>query len=82
MTLILEDCGCRVETNGIPYRCDRHKRRSIGQETPYERHAALGHHTTQYSPNGVDKIEECTECPMRFLHNSAFGYPITLYPIA
>lgn len=48
--------------------------------TPYQRHEQLGHEMTRYSPNGVDIIEECTECGARWLHNPCIGYPVTLYP--
>ena len=48
-------------------------------ETPYERHAKLGHgDMSRYSPNGVDIVEECQVCNERWLHNPCFGYPITL----
>lgn len=46
--------------------------------TPYERHAELDHHMTRHSPNGVDIIEECSDCGMRWLHNPAIGYPVTM----
>ncbi len=46
--------------------------------TPYQKHQALEHESTFYSPNGVDEVEECADCYMRFLHNPCIGYPITL----
>jgi hypothetical protein len=49
-------------------------------KTPYEEHAELNHHMTRYSPNGIDIIEECSECGARFLHNPSIGYPISLSP--
>jgi len=48
--------------------------------TPYQKHAQLDHKTSRYSPNGIDIIEECDECHMRFLHNPAIGYPVTIPP--
>lgn len=48
--------------------------------TPYERHQQRNHQMTRYSPNGVDIIEECTNCGARWLHNPAIGYPVTLRP--
>jgi len=50
--------------------------------TPYQQHAAYGHVTCRFSPNGVQIIEECSQCGMRFLHDPCFGYPITMrtYP--
>jgi len=46
--------------------------------TPYQKHNLLNHQTSRYSPNGIDTLEECEDCGMRFLHSVAFGYPITL----
>ena len=46
--------------------------------TPYQKHAKLKHKTSQYSPNGVDIIEECEDCYMQFLHTPAIGYPVTI----
>ena len=48
--------------------------------TPYQRHKTLSHVTTWYSPDGYQKIEECTQCLGRWLHDPSIGYPITLYP--
>jgi hypothetical protein len=50
------------------------------RQTPYQRHAALGHHMSRYSPNGIDIIEECDDCPLRFIHSPCVGYPITMHP--
>jgi hypothetical protein len=50
-------------------------------ETPYENHAALDHSFSRYSPNGFDLIEECDDCPMRFLRSPTCIYPITLRPM-
>ena len=49
--------------------------------TPYELHESMGHRMTRYSPNGVDIIEECQDCGLRFLHNPSIGYPVTLDPV-
>jgi hypothetical protein len=49
--------------------------------TPYEKHKLLGHKTTWYSPDSYQKIEECSECPMRFLHDPGIGYPTMLSPL-
>mgnify|MGYP001598135500 CR=1 FL=1 len=51
-------------------------------QTPYENHKKSGHPTTEYSPNGIDIIEECTipECGARFLWQSGRDYPLTLLP--
>jgi len=46
--------------------------------TPYQRHEGLGHHMARHSPNGVDIIEECSDCGARFLHNPCFDFPISL----
>ena len=46
--------------------------------TPYQLHGQLGHHTTTFSPNGIDIIEECETCGARFLHNPAIGYPVSM----
>ena len=46
--------------------------------TPYGIHDTLGHHMTTWSPNGIDIIEECTDCGARWLHSPAIGYPVTL----
>ena len=48
--------------------------------TPYQLHAALGHSTTSFSPDGVVCIEECSECGMRFLHSPAFKCPLWIRP--
>jgi hypothetical protein len=48
--------------------------------TPYEKHSKLGHKTVRHSPNGIDIIEECTTCGMRWLHNPSVGYPVTMSP--
>lgn len=40
-----------------------------------------GHHTVWHSPDGVDRIEECTTCGTRILYNPCIGYPITLDPL-
>jgi hypothetical protein len=53
----------------------------IQMKTPYENHTDLNHHLTRYSPNGVDIIEECDDCPARFLHNPSIGYPVSLSPL-
>ena len=50
-------------------------------ETPYEKHQKLNHKMTRYSPDSFVIIEECTVCGMRFLHNPAIGYPVTLNPL-
>ena len=50
--------------------------------TPYERHAKLKHKMTRYSPDGFVIIEECTECPVRFLHDPLVGYPVMMRPQA
>ncbi len=46
--------------------------------TPYQKHKNLNHKTTYFSPNGVDQIEECLDCGMRFLHNPCIGYPLEI----
>lgn len=48
--------------------------------TPYQRHQTLKHTTSFYSPDGIQKIEECQECLGRWVHDPCIGYPITLYP--
>ncbi len=48
--------------------------------TPFLRHEDLRHKVTAHSPNGVDRIEECDECPARFLWNPAIGYWVSLPP--
>lgn len=48
--------------------------------TPYEKHKETGHHTTRYSPNGIDIIEECEECGMRWLHHPGDKWPVTMAP--
>lgn len=48
--------------------------------TPFEQHATLGHDMTRSSPDGVDMIDECDTCGMRWLHKPAIAYPITLRP--
>lgn len=48
--------------------------------TPHERHAQEGHKTSFCSPNGLDKIEECEECGMRFFWAATEDHPITLRP--
>lgn len=50
------------------------------EPTPYQRHKQLGHKTVNHSPDGVDIVEECTECPMRWVHNPCIGYPVTMRP--
>jgi hypothetical protein len=47
-------------------------------ETPYQEHAQLGHKTTWHSPNGIDRIETCTDCGQRFLHRALCPYPETM----
>lgn len=49
-------------------------------KTPFEKHQALGHKMTIYSPNGVDRIHECIEkhCGLRFLENC--GEITIMYP--
>lgn len=49
-------------------------------ETPYEAHQKTGHHMTRHSPNGLDIIEECSVCGMRWLHHPGNDWPITLWP--
>jgi hypothetical protein len=50
--------------------------------TPYETHASHKHHVTTHSPNGIDLIEECTECPARFLvHHTEPEFPRQLDPL-
>ena len=46
--------------------------------TPYQIHETLNHHTTRHSPDGVQIIEECSECGQRWLHDPVLGYPVTL----
>ena len=46
--------------------------------TPYQQHEKLHHKMSRSSPNGLDIIEECEECPARFLHTRTVDYPITL----
>lgn len=48
--------------------------------TPYQAHQATGHATVRTSPNGVDVIEECPSCGVRFLH-AVDGPPLSLTPI-
>ena len=49
-------------------------------KTPYEQHKHdCGGDFTKHSPNGIDTIEECTDCGQRFLHNPVFRIPITLH---
>lgn len=47
--------------------------------TPYQNHAALNHRTTEYSPDGINRIEECAECGARFMHSINDKCPRTLY---
>jgi len=35
--------------------------------TPYQVHAKLHHTTTHMSPDGINKIEECTTCGRRWM---------------
>jgi ribosomal protein L32 len=49
--------------------------------TPYKLHAEQKHRVTLYSPNGIDRVEECQDCGARFLHNPAIGYPLRLDPM-
>ena len=51
-------------------------------KTPYELHEELKHEMTIYSPDGMNKIEECLTCGKRWLwhHASYKPYPITLDP--
>lgn len=48
--------------------------------TPYNNHRKLGHKTTDYSPDGFIKIEECAECKAKFIHSPLYAYPLTMYP--
>ena len=48
-------------------------------KTPYEYHQELKHRTTFVSHNGIDKVEECTQCPAKFLFHHADSYATTLY---
>lgn len=68
---------CREDIHAIQEMVIRSHRERF-PDTPYNRHAALGHKMGRYSPNGVDIIEECDECKARFLHNPAIGYPVTI----
>ena len=48
--------------------------------TPYQQHHTVNHHSTFYSPNGIDVIEECADCGARWLHHFAYSFPLTLEP--
>jgi hypothetical protein len=79
------ECG-RVATQTVHHPGTRREIRvcrvclGVLYPTPYNRHAALGHQMTRYSPNGVEIIEECVDCPSRWLHNPSIGYPVTMRP--
>ena len=38
--------------------------------TPYARHQTQNHATTISSPDGINTVEECTDCGLRFLHRA------------
>ena len=48
-------------------------------KTPYENHTELKHKTSFISHDGINKVEECTECLARFLWYHDSGSPTTLY---
>ena len=48
--------------------------------SPYLLHARKHHKVTWNSPDGINKIEECSQCGMRFLHHISNKYPTALSP--
>ena len=69
------ECRRLLAEEGLRYQRELATRRP----TPYEQHAQAGHAPmARHSPNGVDIVEEC-DCGMRWLHNPAIGYPVTLH---